>query len=99
MLSIAWCFEPCGCFFPRGNAADRNQPEAYRFVGTTYYCGIVQKRHRRYFRLRWSDGYSGLSFPLCDFIMTITAIRSFIVAWINSGFSGVLWTPEVRGSR
>jgi alpha-glucosidase (family GH31 glycosyl hydrolase) len=83
--------------FPSGNSAEQLR-QTYglllqRMTTELYH----QKNLRTYGLVRASNG-GGSSFPYVIY-NDYYSHEDFITALINSGFSGVLWTPEVRGSK
>lgn len=59
---------------------------------------LYRKRNQRTFGLVRASNAGGNSFPYVLY-NDYYSHQDFITALINSGFSGVLWTPEVRGSK
>lgn len=57
-----------------------------------------RQRNQRTFGLTRSNNAGGVRFPFVLY-NDYYDHRHYIIALINSGFNGVLWTPEVRGSR
>ena len=83
--------------FPSGNSAEQIR-QTYGLllqkITTDLYHG---KNVRTYGLVRASNG-GGSSFPYVIY-NDYYSHEDFITALINSGFCGVLWTPEVRGSK
>lgn len=59
---------------------------------------LFKKRNQRTFGLVRGSNAGGSSFPYVIY-NDYYSHQDFITALINSGFSGVLWTPEVRSSK
>ena len=83
--------------FPSGISAEQMRQTYGLWVQRTT-ADLYKKRNQRTFGLvRASNGGSS-SFPYVIY-NDYYSHQDFITALINSGFSGVLWTPEVRGSK
>lgn len=83
--------------FPSGTSAEQMRQTYGLWVQRTT-AEIYRQRNQRTFGLvRASNGGSS-SFPYVIY-NDYYSHQDFITALINSGFSGVLWTPEVRGSK
>jgi alpha-D-xyloside xylohydrolase len=83
--------------FPSGNSAEQIR-QTYglmlqKIISSAYHA----KNTRTYGLVRASNG-GGSSFPFVIY-NDYYSHEDFITALINSGFSGVLWTPEVRSSK
>ena len=83
--------------FPSGNSAEQLR-QTYGLLLQKMTTGLYhEKNTRTYGLVRGSNG-GGSSFPYVIY-NDYYSHEDFITALINSGFSGVLWTPEVRGSK
>ncbi len=83
--------------FPSGVSAEQMRQTYGLWVQRTT-AELYKKRNQRTFGLvRASNGGSS-SFPYVIY-NDYYSHQDFITALINSGFSGLLWTPEVRGSK
>lgn len=83
--------------FPSGNSAEQIR-QTYGLILQKITTDLYHKKNiRTYGLIRASNGGSS-SFPYVIY-NDYYSHEDFITALINSGFSGVLWTPEVRGSK
>ncbi len=83
--------------FPSGNSAEQLR-QTYGLLLQNMTAQIYrQKNIRTYGLVRASNG-GGASFPYVIY-NDYYSHEDFITALINSGFCGVLWTPEVRNSK
>ncbi len=83
--------------FPSGNSAEQLR-QTYGLLLQNMTTQIYrQKNIRTYGLVRASNG-GGASFPYVIY-NDYYSHEDFITALINSGFCGVLWTPEVRNSK
>ena len=83
--------------FPSGNSAEQLR-QTYGLLLQKITTDLYhQKNTRTYGLVRASNG-GGSSFPYVIY-NDYYSHEDFITALINSGFCGVLWTPEVRGSK
>jgi len=83
--------------FPSGNSAEQMR-QTYGLLLQNMTAQIYhQKNIRTYGLVRASNG-GGASFPYVIY-NDYYSHEDFITALINSGFCGVLWTPEVRNSK
>jgi alpha-glucosidase (family GH31 glycosyl hydrolase) len=83
--------------FPSGNSAEQIR-QTYGLILQKITTDVYhQKNERTYGLVRASNG-GGASFPYVIY-NDYYSHEDFITALINSGFIGVLWTPEVRGSK
>lgn len=83
--------------FPSGNSAEQIR-QTYGLLLQRITTDLYHKKNvRTYGLIRASNG-GGSSFPYVIY-NDYYSHEDFITALINSGFSGVLWTPEVRGSK
>jgi alpha-D-xyloside xylohydrolase len=82
--------------FPSGNTGEQMR-QTYGLLMQRMIAGIYhEKNERTYGLVRASNaGASSLPFVIYN---DYYSHPDFITALINSGFSGVLWTPEVRSS-
>ena len=88
---------PDVAIFPSGNSAEQLR-QTYGLLLQKMTTELYHKRNiRTYGLIRASNG-GGASFPYVIY-NDYYSHEDFITALINSGFSGVLWTPEVRGSK
>jgi len=83
--------------FPSGNSAEQLRQTYGLFLQKITTEMFRQNNTRTYGLTRASNG-GGSSFPYVIY-NDYYSHEDFITALINSGFSGVLWTPEVRGSK
>lgn len=83
--------------FPSGRAAEQIR-QTYGLLVQRYSTDLYRAQNRRTFGLvRASNGGSS-AFPYVIY-NDYYKHEDFITALINSSFSGVLWTPEVRSSK
>ena len=83
--------------FPSGNSAEQIR-QTYALILQKMTTDLYrQKNIRTYGLIRASNG-GGSSFPYVIY-NDYYSHEDFITALINSGYSGVLWTPEVRSSK
>lgn len=83
--------------FPSGTSAEQMRQTYGLWVQRTTAELYKQRNQRTFGLVRASNGGSS-SFPYVIY-NDYYSHQDFITALINSGFSGVLWTPEVRGSK
>lgn len=83
--------------FPSGITAEQMRQTYGLWVQRTS-ADLYRKRNQRTFGLVRASNAGGNSMPYVLY-NDYYSHRDFITALINSGFSGVLWTPEVRGSK
>jgi alpha-glucosidase (family GH31 glycosyl hydrolase) len=83
--------------FPSGNSAEQLRQTYGLFLQRITTEMFRQNNTRTYGLTRASNG-GGSSFPYVIY-NDYYSHEDFITALINSGFSGILWTPEVRGSK
>jgi alpha-glucosidase (family GH31 glycosyl hydrolase) len=83
--------------FPSGNSAEQLRQTYGLFLQRITAEMFRQHNTRTYGLTRASNG-GGSSFPYVIY-NDYYSHEDFITALINSGFCGVLWTPEVRGSK
>lgn len=83
--------------FPSGVSAEQMRQTYGLWVQRTT-ADLYKKLNQRTFGLVRASNAGGSSFPYVLY-NDYYSHQDFITALINSGFSGVLWTPEVRGSK
>lgn len=83
--------------FPSGLSAEQMR-QTYGLLMQRYTAEIFKKRNQRTFGLVRASNGGGTSFPYVLYNDYYNH-EDFITALINSGFAGVLWTPEVRASK
>lgn len=83
--------------FPSGVSAEQMRQTYGLWVQRTT-ADLYKKRNQRTFGLVRASNAGGSSLPYVLY-NDYYSHQDFITALINSGFSGVLWTPEVRGSK
>ncbi len=83
--------------FPSGKAAEQMR-QTYGVWMQRITTDMYKERNQRTFGLIRSSNAGANSFPYVLYNDYYNH-RDFITALINSGFSGVLWTPEVRNSK
>jgi alpha-D-xyloside xylohydrolase len=83
--------------FPSGNSAEQLR-QTYGLLLQKMTTGLYHKKNTRTYGLVRGSNGGGSSFPYVIY-NDYYSHEDFITALINSGFSGVLWTPEVRGSK
>ncbi len=83
--------------FPSGNSAEQIRQTYGILLQKTTSRLYHDNNIRTYGLVRASNG-GGVSFPYVIY-NDYYSHEDFITALINSGFNGVLWTPEVRGSK
>lgn len=83
--------------FPSGVSAEQMRQTYGLWVQRTT-ADLYKKLNRRTFGLVRASNAGGSSFPYVLY-NDYYSHQDFITALINSGFCGVLWTPEVRGSK
>lgn len=83
--------------FPSGISAEQMRQTYGLWVQRTT-ADLFRKRNQRTFGLVRASNAGGNSLPYVLY-NDYYSHKDFITALINSGFSGVLWTPEVRGSK
>ncbi|TCD28555.1 DUF5110 domain-containing protein [Pedobacter psychrodurus] len=71
--------------------------QTYGLLMQRYSTELYQKRNLRTYGLVRASNAGGVSFPYVIYNDYYNH-QDFITALINSGFAGVLWTPEVRAS-
>lgn len=83
--------------FPSGNSAEQLR-QTYGLMLMKMTTDNYHARNIRTYGLTRSSNGGGSSFPFVIY-NDYYSHEDFITALINSGFSGVLWTPEVRSSK
>ncbi len=83
--------------FPSGNSSEQLRQTYGLLVQRYTFDAFKRNNTRTYGLVRGSNG-GGASFPYVIYNDNYSH-QDFITALINSGYSGVLWTPEVRASR
>lgn len=83
--------------FPSGHSAEQMR-QTYGLLMMRYSTEMFHRRNQRTFGLVRASNGGGASFPYVIY-NDYYHHEDFITALINSGFSGVLWTPEVRASK
>lgn len=83
--------------FPSGISAEQMRQTYGLWVQRTS-DELYRKRNQRTFGLVRASNAGGNNFPYVIY-NDYYSHSDFITALINSGFSGVLWTPEVRSSK
>ncbi len=83
--------------FPSGISAEQTR-QTYGVLMQRHITAIYREKNQRTFGLVRASNAGGVSYP---FVIYNDNYRheDFITALINSSFSGVLWTPEVRASK
>lgn len=83
--------------FPSGNSAEQMR-QTYGLLLQRITAEMFRESDRRTWGLTRASNGGGVSFPYVIY-NDYYSHEDFITALINSGFSGVLWTPEVRSSK
>lgn len=83
--------------FPSGISAEQMRQTYGLWVQRTT-ADLFRKHNQRTFGLVRASNAGGNALPYVLY-NDYYSHKDFITALINSGFSGVLWTPEVRGSK
>jgi len=83
--------------FPSGNSAEQLR-QTYGLLLQKMTYEMFHKNNTRTYGLTRASNGGGSSFPYVIY-NDYYSHEDFITALINSGFCGVLWTPEVRGSK
>jgi alpha-D-xyloside xylohydrolase len=83
--------------FPSGHSAEQMR-QTYGLMMQGYSTEIYRGLNKRTFGLVRASNGGGSSFPYVIYNDYYNH-EDFITALINSGFAGVLWTPEVRASK
>lgn len=91
----AWLW-PDVATFPSGNSAEQMR-QTYGLLLQKMTTDIYRQKNTRTYGLVRASNAGGVSFPYVIY-NDYYSHEDFITALINSSFSGVLWTPEVRSS-
>lgn len=83
--------------FPSGIAAEQMR-QTFGLLVQRYSEEIFHQQNKRTFGLVRGSNAGGVSFPYVIYNDYYNH-EDFITALINSGFAGVLWTPEARASK
>lgn len=83
--------------FPSGISAEQMR-QTYGLLMQRYSAEMFKNTNKRTFGLVRASNGGGTSFPYVIYNDYYNH-EDFITALINSGFAGVLWTPEVRASK
>ncbi|MFL9484013.1 glycoside hydrolase family 31 protein [Chitinophagaceae bacterium LWZ2-11] len=83
--------------FPSGHSAEQMR-QTYGLLMQRYSTEMFHAKNQRTFGLVRASNGGGSSFPYVIYNDYYNH-EDFITALINSGFAGVLWTPEVRASK
>lgn len=83
--------------FPSGNSAEQMR-QTYGLLLQKITTDLFRRKNQRTYGLTRASNGGGSSFPYVIY-NDYYSHEDFITALINSGFSGVLWTPEVRSSK
>ncbi|MBP5278696.1 MAG: DUF5110 domain-containing protein [Prevotella sp.] len=88
---------PDVALFPSGKSAEQMR-QTYGLWVQRLTSDLFRQRNQRTFGLVRGSNAGGNSFPYVIY-NDYYSHQDFITALINSGFCGVLWTPEVRSSK
>jgi alpha-glucosidase (family GH31 glycosyl hydrolase) len=83
--------------FPSGTAAEQMR-QTYGLLIQRYSTDLYRKHNSRTYGLVRGSNAGGSSFPYVIYNDYYNH-QDFITALANSGYAGVLWTPEVRASK
>ncbi|WP_205509202.1 glycoside hydrolase family 31 protein [Longitalea arenae] len=83
--------------FPSGLTAEQMR-QTYGLLVQRYSADLFREQNKRTFGLVRASNAGGTSFPYVIYNDYYNH-EDFITALINSGFAGVLWTPEARASK
>jgi len=83
--------------FPSGISAEQMR-QTYGLLCQRYSSQIFHQKNQRTYGLVRASNAGGVSMPYVIYNDYYNH-EDFITALINSGFAGVLWTPEVRASK
>lgn len=83
--------------FPSGISAEQMR-QTYGVLAMRYSAEIYHKKNQRTYGLVRASNAGAVSFPYVIYNDYYNH-EDFITALINSGYSGVLWTPEARASK
>jgi len=87
---------PDGATFPSGRDGEQMR-QTYGLQMMTLTDEIFRKKNERTYGLTRAANAGSVSYPYVIY-NDYYSHRDFITALINSGFTGLLWTPEVRAS-
>ena len=87
---------PDGAIFPSGHDGEQMR-QTYGLQLMTLTDEIFRKKNERTYGLIRAANAGSVSYPYVIYNDSYSH-KDFITALINSGFSGLLWTPEVRAS-
>ncbi|HLN55904.1 MAG TPA: TIM-barrel domain-containing protein [Bacteroidales bacterium] len=88
---------PDVALFPSGTSAEQLR-QTYGLILQKIITGLYREKNTRTFGLVRASNGGCSSFPFVIY-NDYYSHEDFITALINSGFCGVLWTPEVRSSK
>jgi alpha-D-xyloside xylohydrolase len=83
--------------FPSGTSAEQMR-QTYGMLAMRYTAELYHRKNERTYGLVRANNGGGVSFPFVIYNDYYNH-EDFITALINSGFAGVLWTPEARASK
>ncbi len=83
--------------FPSGNSAEQIR-QTYGLLLQKLTTDLFRRNNTRTYGLIRASNGGGASFPYVIY-NDYYSHEDFITALVNSGYSGVLWTPEVRSSK
>ena len=83
--------------FPSGISAEQMR-QTYGLLMMRYSAEMFHKKNQRTYGLVRANNAGGVSFPYVIYNDYYNH-EDFITALINSGFAGILWTPEARASK
>ncbi|HVG13733.1 MAG TPA: TIM-barrel domain-containing protein, partial [Chitinophagaceae bacterium] len=83
--------------FPSGISAEQMR-QTYGLLAMRYSAALFREKNQRTYGLVRASNAGGVSMPYVLYNDYYNH-EDFITALINSGFAGVLWTPEVRASK
>ena len=83
--------------FPSGLSAEQMR-QTYGVLAMRYSAEMYHKKNQRTYGLVRASNAGAVSFPYVIYNDYYNH-QDFITALINSGYSGVLWTPEARASK
>lgn len=92
----AWLW-PDVAIFPSGHSAEQIR-QTYGLLVQQQSTELYHRKNQRTYGLVRASNAGGASFPYVIYNDNYSH-QDFITALINSGYSGVLWTPEVRASK
>lgn len=82
--------------FPSGISAEQMR-QTYGLLAMRYSAEMFRKLNKRTYGLVRASNGGGTSFPYVIY-NDYYDHKDFVTALVNSGFTGALWTPEVRAS-